>query len=133
MRLIGRIIMLAVAIGLFASNIPAMLQHINMLNASGWTDFQSYPDKLNALIGIISAGLWCLLGLLALVAAIRGNVGLLTFLLCLIGIGIMVWFFVQGFQSGQFTGFDSILPYIPSMIFPFGYFVGGVILKLSRK
>lgn len=133
MKFVGRIIMLAVAIGLFASNIPAMLQHINMLNASGWTDFQSYPDKLNALIGIISAGLWCLLGLFALIAAIRGKIGLLTFLICIVGIGIMVWFFVQGFQSGQFTGFDSILPYIPSMILPFGYFVGGVFLKLSFR
>lgn len=133
MRLIGRIIMLVVAIGLFASNIPVLLQHIDLLNQAGWGDFSSYPDKFSALIGIISNGFWCLLGLFAVIAAIRGNIGFLTFILCIVGIGIMVWFFVQGFQSGQFTGFNDILPYIPSMIFPFLYFVGGVILKLSPK
>lgn len=133
MRLVGRIIMLAVAIGIAATNIPNFINELGVIKTLTWTDIQSIPANFNALIGLLSAAAWLLLAVFALWAAIRGNVGFLTFIICLVGIGFTAWNIWQGFDSGTYTQFTDAWTYIVSMIFPIGYFVGGVMLKLSRK
>ena len=132
MKIIGRIIMAAVAIILLSVNIPILISGINTVKEAGWT-FETFLENTKILISLVNAVFNIAFGLAAALAAISGRVSFWTFVLSVIGIILAVWYCVDGFQKGTMTEFGDIAVLIPNFGMPLLYAVGAVFLKLGRS
>lgn len=124
MKTIGRIILVVVGALLLAFSIPLIINSVNSLNASGWTDLTTYPDKMQLLMVIIAQGINALFGVVALVAALRGKRTFLLLLSTIILLITPVTSLVYGIQHGTMGDVKSILLYVEEFALPIAYFVG---------
>ena len=132
MKLIGRIIMVAVAVICLSVNIPILLNGIKTVQEAGWS-LETFLDNTKILISLISSVFFLLFGVAAALAAISGSVSFWTFFLSVVGIALAIWYCVDGFQKGTMTEFGDIAKLIPDFGIPLLYAVGAIFLKLGRK
>ena len=132
MKLVGRIVMIAVAIICFAVNIPILMSGLKAVQEAGWS-FETFLDNTKILISLISSVFYLVVGVAAALAAITGHVGFWMFFLSVVGIALAIWYCVDGFKKGTMTEVGDILKLIPDFGIPLLYAVGTVFLKLGRK
>lgn len=124
MKTIGRIILIVVGALLLIFSIPLIINAVNALNASGWTDLTAYPDKMQQLMIIIAQGVNALFGLVALIAALRGKRSFLLLLSAILLLITPVSSLIYGIQNNTLNDAHSILVYIEEFGLPIAYFVG---------
>lgn len=128
MKTVGRIILLVVGVLLLVNSIPNIIQNWKALNAVGWEDITSYPDKMTCLSAIVMQGVNAFFGITALFGCITGRLGLWLTISSLIMIGTVIWFFVNAYKEGTIGDFQNIMQTLLGFILPIGYFVGSIFL-----
>ena len=132
MKLVGRIVMVAVAIICFSVNIPIVMNGIKAVQEAGWS-FETFFENTKILISLLSSVLYLVIGVAAILSAVTGHVGFWMFFLSVVGIALAIWYCVDGFQKGTMTEIGDILKLIPDFGVPLLYAVGAILLKLGRK
>ena len=132
MKLVGRLVMVAVAIICFAVNIPIVMNVVKTVQEAGWS-FETFFENIKLLISILSSVFYLVVGVAAILAAVTGHVGFWMFFLSVVGIALAIWYCVDGFQKGTMTEIGDILKVISDFGVPLLYAVGAILLKLGRK
>lgn len=131
MKTVGRIVLLVVGALLIGFAIPEIVENWNLLNAAGWTDFGSYPDKLKYLSAIILKVVNIIFGCVAIIAAIIGKSSLKLIISSVVMVGCVVWYFISANNAGITWDFKTVFNAILDIALPVGYVVGTFILLIS--
>lgn len=130
MKVAGRIILLAVAVAIFALNIPTI---ITTINTTDWTAV-SDPAFAAAVATVASRGVACLGGLIALVCALIGRATFTLGLISLIMIAMVVIDIINNVNAGvNYADITIILRTIADFGIPIGYFVGTLFISFGRR
>ena len=124
MKTIGRIFLAVVGVLLIAFSIPSIISAVDSLNAAGWADISSYPDKIQYLGTIIGQGINALFGLIAVIGALVGKKSWGLALCAIIMIISPIYTLVVGIKNGTMYDWKAILSYVEAFALPIAYFIG---------
>ena len=124
MKLIGRIILIAVGIALLAMSIPIIMGAVPTLQqqTSGITEWLQV--KLPAVITIAGQGINVIAAILAIVAALLGKKSFWLAVFAIVMVISPIYTLVVGIQNGTINGWEPILQYIGQFGLPLLYFIG---------
>ena len=129
MKKVGRIMLLVVGILLIVSSVPSIISNWKALNAAGWTDISSYPEKVTYLSLIISQGVSFIFGLTAIFAFIKGKASFWLSVFSLIMIAGVIFFFINANNAGLLSDWKYVLQAILGFSLPIAYFLGSIFIR----
>ena len=132
MKLLGRLILLAVGVAIFALNIPML---INIIKGFDWSTFNpTVADHWKVIWAVVGRGAVLFTGLIALTCALVGKATFLLGLIAIIQIAVAGYNVYLGIQNGSITtDWKVILDTVISFIIPIGYFLGTLFISFGRS
>ena len=132
MKTLGRIILLIVSIVMTVTAVNSLIYHFNALNATGWDDVNSYPDKLSHLFAIILQFLSIFCALTAFIAFIRGKASFRLIIYAVVLMIPVVLFFINANKAGQLSDWRFIIEAVIGYSMPILYALGAILVMLSK-
>lgn len=124
MKWVGRILLIVVGVILLVFAIPSIKTAVDAMNALGWDDIGSYPEKMGYLGTIIAQGVNCAFGVIALACAFVGKRSFALAFAAIIMMIVPVYTLVVGIQNETIRTWQSILLYVEEFALPIVYFIG---------
>ena len=132
MKLLGRIILLAVGGALLYLSISSIITSVQAIQAQGWENIFS-KDTLNAVLQLLTQIFYALSGLYSIFLALRGKSTFISFIIAAILVAIVVYRTIQFTKSGAEVNFKSIFNLILTYLMPIGFSLGVIFLTMEGK
>lgn len=123
MKILGRIILLIVGGCMIGFAIPTIIANVNNLQAAS-AEWWNISKNWSYLWPIVSAGLNCLGGLIAIFGAIRGKKSLRLAIVAAILLVFPIVTLVTDINNGTTIDMARVWYYVSSFALPVGYFIG---------
>lgn len=132
MKLLGRIILLAVGGVLLYLSISSIISSIHVIQAQGWENVFS-KDTLNAVLQLLTQIFYALGGLYSIFLALKGKSTFISFIIAAILVAIVVYRTIQFTKSGAEINFENIFNLILAYLMPIGFSLGVIFLTMEGK
>lgn len=127
---LGRIILFIVSGCLIGISLPVIINNIQIMNQSGWTDLSTYKEKFQLFFSMGGEIFACLCGVIGVIASLVGRKSFILILLALIQLGIAIAYVVIANNNGtNWSDWTILMPTIAGFILPGGYFLGAMLMK----
>lgn len=132
MKVLGRLILLAVGGVLLYLSITSIISGWSTIQSIGWENFFT-QDTWNAVSSIAGQVLKAICGLYCVFLALRGKSSFFSFIIAAILIVIVVFRSIDFFNSTAEKNWNNILNLILTYLMPIGFAVGVLLLTFDRN
>ena len=132
MKLIGRLLLLAVGGVLLYLSITSIISGWQTIQNIGWENFFS-ADTWGAVSSILVQAFYALCGLYSVFLGLRGKTSFISFIAAAILLAIVVFRSIDFFKSETPKNWDNILNLILTYLMPIGFSAGVFLLTLGGK
>jgi len=132
MRVLGRLLLLAVGGVLLYLSISSIISNWSTIQTIGWDTFFT-QDTWNAVSSILGQVLKAICGLYCVFLALRGKSTFISFIVAAVLIAIVVFRSINFFKSTEEKTWQNILNLVLTFLMPIGYSLGVIILTVGGK
>lgn len=132
MRILGRLILLAVGGFLLYLSISSIISSWQTIQSLGWEGFFS-KDTWGAISQILLQAFYALCGLYSVFLGLRGKSTFVSFIAAAILITIVVFKSIDFFKSSEEKTWQNIFNLILTYTTPIGYSVGVLLLTMGKN
>lgn len=132
MKIVGRLILLAVGITAITFGIIFIINSIDFLKNFDWTNIINNNTYINYIINLVINFVLVLFGISSCFCSLLGKMSIKWFLFSLIIIGFAIYYIISYNVNVSLQNDTFLTLSITSIVLPVGYIVGGIIVSVAN-